>query len=337
MEGSANTRCIDPLTDLREVTEKNAREAREEREEAERQNAAAAKAAQVDADGAAKAQADAAAKAQADATTKAQAEAATKAKTDEAARSRSPQLIVPLRAMPPAPGTQVPTGGAGNEQPIMERGGDDITVLEAEVPPRSPTADAQSNRLEVPSAPPAGNELVVGSTPVVRTLGRHCPEKAVSAPRPLDFGAASSSAPNAEASSAAPPKWTPGGRTSVLNRVANDVQAHLRAQADALQQYMKEFVVTRTGIRDYHNIRAAAFNSHVRDLAKRTAKLADSRRANTTLQQGLGKAQTALRAKEEEHSKMEQERDRLAKKLADQAELQKLKDAEEALQAEFET
>ena len=56
----------------------------------------------------------------------------------------------------------------------------------------------------------------------------------------------------------------------------------------------------------------------------------------------MGEAQTALHAKEEERLKMEQERDHLAKQLADQAdkhqaELQKLKDMEETLQAEFET
>ena len=60
------------------------------------------------------------------------------------------------------------------------------------------------------------------------------------------------------------------------------------------------------------------------------------------MQQHLRDAQTALRAKEEECSKVAEERDRLAKKLADQAdqhkaELQKLKEAENALQAEFET
>jgi flagellar motility protein MotE (MotC chaperone) len=64
--------------------------------------------------------------------------------------------------------------------------------------------------------------------------------------------------------------------------------------------------------------------------------------ANATLQQRLGEVQTELRAKEEECNKAAQERDRLAKKLADQAdqhkaELQKLKEAEGALQAEFET
>ena len=56
----------------------------------------------------------------------------------------------------------------------------------------------------------------------------------------------------------------------------------------------------------------------------------------------MGEAQAALHAKEEECLKMEQERDRLAKQLADQAaehqaELHRRKDAEEAFQAEFET
>nr|XP_020176872.1 uncharacterized protein LOC109762432 [Aegilops tauschii subsp. strangulata] len=92
---------------------------------------------------------------------------------------------------------------------------------------------------------------------------------------------------------------------------------------------------------DYHNSRTASYNSHVKELAKRTVELIGSRRANATLRQQMGEAQTALHNKEE-RLKMEQERDRLAKQLADQAdkhqaELQKLKDAEEALQAKFET
>nr|XP_045084503.1 protein atonal homolog 8-like [Aegilops tauschii subsp. strangulata] len=190
--------------------------------------------------------------------------------------------------MPPAPETQAPTGRAGDEQPVMERGGGDAVILGAEVPPRAPTADALSSRLELPPAPPAGNELVVGSTPVVRPPGRRHSEKAASAPRLLDFRAASSSALDAEASSAAPPEWTPGGRTSMLNRAAQDVQAQLQAQGTALQQYTKAFLATRTAVRQH-----------------------------------LGEAQTALRAKEEECSKAAQERDRLAKKLANQADQHK--------------
>ena len=60
------------------------------------------------------------------------------------------------------------------------------------------------------------------------------------------------------------------------------------------------------------------------------------------MQQQLGEAQTALRTKEEECRKAAEERERLAKQLADQAELhkealQKAKDNEATLQAKFET
>nr|XP_040245748.1 uncharacterized protein LOC120964838 [Aegilops tauschii subsp. strangulata] len=202
-EGSANTRRVDPRAELQLAMERNAQEAREEREEA-----AAAKAAQEEAHEAAKAQADAA--------TKAQAYAAAKAQAEEAAHGQTPQLVIPLRAVPPAPEVSAAPEGAGGDQPTMERKG------------------------------------------------------------------------------------------------------------------------------DYHNLRAAAFNSHVRELAQRTADLSESQKANTALQQQLGEAQTALRAKEEECSKVAQERDRLAKKLADQEELHKAalqaaKDSEATLQAEYET
>nr|XP_020173690.1 uncharacterized protein LOC109759280 [Aegilops tauschii subsp. strangulata] len=188
--------------------------------------------------------------------------------------------------------------------------------------------EAEWQRVEAAKAPREEADAAAKAQAEAATKAQA--EEAVSAPRTLDFGAASSSAPDAEASSAAPPKWTPGGGTSVLNRAANDVQAHLRAQGDALQQYTKEFLAMRTAIQDYHNIRAVAFNSHVRELAKRTANLADSR------------TQTALRAKEEECSKVAQECERLVKELADQAdqhkaELKKLKEAEDSLTAEFET
>nr|XP_020150062.1 translation initiation factor IF-2-like [Aegilops tauschii subsp. strangulata] len=150
---------------------RNAQEAREEREKAE-----VAKAAQAEADAAAKTQADAAARVQADAVAKAQAE--------EASCSLAPELVVPLRAEPPAPGGTC-TGWRGWRQP------------------------------------------------------------------------------------------------------------------------------------DYHNIRAAAFNSHVQELAKRTTNMTDSRRAAAELQQRLGETQTKLRTKEEERSKAAQEVDRLTKELAD--------------------
>ena len=60
------------------------------------------------------------------------------------------------------------------------------------------------------------------------------------------------------------------------------------------------------------------------------------------MQQRTGEAQTTLRAKEAECSTVAQERDRLAKQLADQekshkAALQAVKDSEAALQAKYET
>ncbi|XP_073353840.1 uncharacterized protein [Aegilops tauschii subsp. strangulata] len=93
---------------------------------------------------------------------------------------------------------------------------------------------------------------------------------------------------------------------------------------------------------DYHNLRAAAFNSQARELTQKTADLTESRRANANLRGQLGGAQTALRAKEAEFEALAQERDRLVKKLADQEEshkaaLKAARDSEAALQAEYET
>ena len=64
--------------------------------------------------------------------------------------------------------------------------------------------------------------------------------------------------------------------------------------------------------------------------------------ANADLRRELGEAQAALRTKDAEYAALVQERDRLAKKLADQEEshkaaLQKAQDSEAALKAEFET
>ena len=67
-----------------------------------------------------------------------------------------------------------------------------------------------------------------------------------------------------------------------------------------------------------------------------------SAEANADLREQLGGAQTALRAKEAECNTLAQERDRLAKWLADQEEshkaaLKAAQDSEAALQAEYET
>ena len=64
--------------------------------------------------------------------------------------------------------------------------------------------------------------------------------------------------------------------------------------------------------------------------------------ANASLRAQLGGSQAALRAKEAEFAALVQERDRLAKRLADQEEghkaaLKAVQDREAALQAEYET
>ena len=64
--------------------------------------------------------------------------------------------------------------------------------------------------------------------------------------------------------------------------------------------------------------------------------------ANANLREQLGGSQAALRAKEAEFAALAQERDRLAKRLADQEEshkaaLKAVRDSEAALQAEYET
>ena len=64
--------------------------------------------------------------------------------------------------------------------------------------------------------------------------------------------------------------------------------------------------------------------------------------ANADLRGQLSEAQAALHTKDAEYAALVQERDRLAKKLADQekshkAALQKAQDSEAALKAEFET
>ena len=64
--------------------------------------------------------------------------------------------------------------------------------------------------------------------------------------------------------------------------------------------------------------------------------------SNAKLREQLGGTQAALHAKEAEFDALAQERDRLAKKLADQEEshkaaLKAVQDSEAALQAEYET
>nr|XP_020195158.1 uncharacterized protein LOC109780987 [Aegilops tauschii subsp. strangulata] len=230
----------------------------------------------------------------------AEADAAAKKRLEEAVRRQEPLFVVPLNSALPLPEFVAPTGGAGDEHPIMEREGGDIVMPDVVVPPAPPSGGARDKQLADPPVPPAEREMVTGLTPEVRTPSRRLFAKAASAPHPLEVSVTSSSIPDAEATSAAPADW------------------------------------------DYHNLRAVAFNSNIRELDRRAADLSESRKANATLQQQLGEANTALRAKEADCSKLAEERDRLTTQLAEQAELLKKaqKEAEEkevGLLAEFET
>ena len=90
--------------------------------------------------------------------------------------------------------------------------------------------------------------MVTGPTPEVRTPSRRRFAKAASAPRSLETGAASSSIPDAEATSAAPTGWVLGGGTGPLNKAILDVQAKLRAEADALKHCNNAFLESRVAV-----------------------------------------------------------------------------------------
>ena len=91
--------------------------------------------------------------------------------------------------------------------------------------------------------------MVTGPTPEVRTPMRRRFAKAASAPRPQETAAASSSIPDAEATSAAPTGWVRGGGTGPLNLAILVVQEKLHLEADALKVCNKNFLESREAIR----------------------------------------------------------------------------------------
>ena len=97
--------------------------------------------------------------------------------------------------------------------------------------------------------PPVENTVVTDLVPTVRIPTRRRLEKAASAPRPQEVGAASSSVPDTEATSAAPVGWIHGGGTGALNQASLDVQAKLRAEAEALRRCNEAFLESRIAIR----------------------------------------------------------------------------------------
>nr|XP_020151375.1 uncharacterized protein LOC109736572 [Aegilops tauschii subsp. strangulata] len=325
-ETSPTTRRINPAVDLREATEQNAWEARKEQEAARLEKAEAEKAEAAALKKLAEAEAADAAKKQA----------------EEAARRQSAIFVTPLNSAPPPPEFVAQTGEAGGEHPVMERDSGDVAMPDVIVPPSPPSGNAQGEQPADPPVPPAGNEVVTGPTPEVRAPTRRRLAKAASAPRLLETGTASSLIPDTEATSAAPTGWVRGGVTGPLNKAILDVQAKLRAEADAIKHCNKAFLESREAILDYHNLCAAAFNFKVQELDQCAVDLLESRKANAVLQQQLGEANTALRAKEMECGKLPEERERLVAQLVEQAELLKkaqkeVEDKETSLLAEFAT
>ena len=130
----------------------------------------------------------------------------------------------------------------------MERESGDIVMPDVAVPRPPPSGGARDKQPAAPPAPPAGNEVVTGLTTEALTPTRRRLAKAALVPRPQEAGAASSSVPDAEATSAAPTDWVRGGGTGALNKPVLDVQAKLRAEADALKSCNNAFLESRAAI-----------------------------------------------------------------------------------------
>ena len=99
----------------------------------------------------------------------------------------------------------------------MERGGGDASMPDAVVPPPPPSRSVQGKQPAGPPLPPTEDEAVARLLLQVGSPTRRRLEKATSVPRPLETNTASSTIPDAEATSAAPIGWVRGGGTSLLN------------------------------------------------------------------------------------------------------------------------
>nr|XP_020174037.2 atherin-like [Aegilops tauschii subsp. strangulata] len=107
----------------------------------------------------------------------------------------------------------------------------------------------QGSRPDVPPVPQVSGEMVLGASPVARTPARRRAAKATSVLRPQEIGASSSSAPEAEATSAVPREWTSGGGTGVLDKASQEVRSRLQALGEALQNYTHTFLASRAAVR----------------------------------------------------------------------------------------
>ena len=154
-----------------------------------------------------------------------------------------------MSSTPPPPEFVASTGEVGAEHPVMKREGGNIVMLVVIVPPPPPTAEARDEQPDAPPAPLARNKVATGPTPQACTPVRRRLARAALVPQTLEAGAASSSAPDTEATSAAPSGWMRGGRTGALNQAALNVQAKLRAEAEALKRCNEAFLSSRVAIR----------------------------------------------------------------------------------------
>ena len=98
-----------------------------------------------------------------------------------------------------------------------------------------------------PPVPPVGTPVATVLVPAVHIPTRRYMEKAASAPRPQEIGASSSSAPDTEATSAAPAGWVRGGGTGAVNEASLVVQTKL--WAEALKRCNDAYLELRTAIR----------------------------------------------------------------------------------------
>ena len=234
-ESSANTRRADPAADLREATERNAREKREE--EAERLE---------------KAEADRAAASAQKKLEDAKAALAARWRAEEAARRRSAMLVPPLSSAPPPPEFTGQTGEAGTEKPVVEKESSEASMSDTLVPPPPPPPPSGRPHGKQPAGPselPVTDEAEARLLLQVASPVRCRLERATSAPRPRETGAASSATLDVEATSTTPTGWLHGGGTEPLNQALLDVQAKLRAEGDALQTCTRAHLAARTTVR----------------------------------------------------------------------------------------
>ena len=133
----------------------------------------------------------------------------------------------------------------------MEKDGGEASASGTATPPAPPPPPSGSAYGKQPVGPPvplAEDEAVARLLLQVASPARRRLAKAVSAPRPLEAGAASSAIPDAEASSAAPTGWVRGGGDGPLNQALLDVQAKLRAEGEAIQGCTKAHMASRVAI-----------------------------------------------------------------------------------------